>query len=210
MPNYAGIGSRKTPPDILAVMHLVAGGLAELGWTLRTGGAESADEAFLNGALDSHGRVELYLPWPRFRDYRQASYALGRVRVWDRPTRSAYQLAERYHPNWKNLRDSAKSLHAQNAHQVLGPDLTDPVRMLVCWTPGGNEVGGTAQALRIARDRRITVFNLARAEDRETIRRLLGESTHVHAAQQPQEQAFEFSSANRDVRDAWPSVEPLR
>ncbi|GAG46694.1 unnamed protein product, partial [marine sediment metagenome] len=40
-----------------------------------------------------------------------------------------------------------------------------PVDFIICWTPGGREVGGTAQAIRIAKANHIKVFNLAVEED---------------------------------------------
>jgi hypothetical protein len=43
---YAGIGARHTPPDVLALMHRIAGALAQRCWVLRTGGAPGADQAF--------------------------------------------------------------------------------------------------------------------------------------------------------------------
>ena len=49
---------------------------------------------------------------------------------------------------------------ARNCHQVLGQDLKTPVDFIVCWTKDGGESGGTGQALRIARDLNIPVYNL--------------------------------------------------
>lgn len=49
----------------------------------------------------------------------------------------------------------------RNVCQILGADLHTPVQMVICWTKGGKLVGGTAQALRIARANNIPIFNLA-------------------------------------------------
>ena len=43
---YAGIGSRKTPEDIITLMHRLGVRLAELGFTLHSGAANGADTAF--------------------------------------------------------------------------------------------------------------------------------------------------------------------
>ena len=45
-----GIGSRETPPKVLADMDYIAAELASKGWRLRSGGARGADGAFGNGA----------------------------------------------------------------------------------------------------------------------------------------------------------------
>jgi hypothetical protein len=172
-PAYAGIGSRQTPPEILALMLRAASVLASAGWVLRTGMAAGADQAFYRGA-GSHGALELYLPWPTFEaqartDAGAEQYVLGT------PTAGAYELAAQFHPAWPRLSPAVRSLHARNAHQVLGPDLASPARFVLCWTPDGSldgqgrRVGGTGQALRIAHQHAIAVFNLARPEHAERL-----------------------------------------
>jgi hypothetical protein len=167
---YAGIGSRETPPPMLAQMTRIAATLASQGWVLRTGMAPGADQAFYRGAIE-HGPIELYLPWPSFEaDARRPATTTGSEFVLGRPARTAYAMAERFHPAWSQLSKGARHLHARNCHQVLGPDLNTPARFVVCWTPDGSldgrgrRVGGTGQALRIANHHRIPVFNLARPD----------------------------------------------
>jgi len=55
-----------------------------------------------------------------------------------------------------------KSHMARNTNQVLGPNIgTSPqTNAILCWTKGGQIVGGTGQALRIAQDKGIPVINL--------------------------------------------------
>lgn len=166
---YAGIGSRSTPPQILAQMRRLAGELAGLGWTLRSGAAQGADTAFEEGALAAGGGVELYLPWPGFQGRRQARLV--------RPTAAAMAMAERFHPAWHRVSPGARPLHARNSHQVLGPALDDPVALVICWTRGALGGGGTGQALRIARAHGIPVVDLAHASagrELAALRRRLG------------------------------------
>lgn len=63
-PAYAGVGSRETPHEILALMTDVAKILGQHGWTLRSGGARGADTAFEDGAKGF--KREIYLPWRGF------------------------------------------------------------------------------------------------------------------------------------------------
>lgn len=170
---YAGIGSRRTPPVYLEYMRELAYVLAVKGWTLRTGGAPGADTAFEEGHRRYGFGVELFLPSLRFNGH-QAARLYG-------PTEDAFLVAARYHPAWDQLTPEARILHARNAHIILGAELDDPVTMVVCWTPDGSldgtgpDSGGTGQALRIAADHRIPVFNLARDEHMDRIGRLLGD-----------------------------------
>ncbi len=202
MTAYAGIGARSTPEQILLMMRAAASLLAEGGWTLRTGGAEGADRTFFDGAHASHGAIELFLPWPTF--WLPLSYV--NVTLHQRPTAAAYEIAKRYHPNWSNLRRGPRSLHARNAHVVLGAELNDPVRFILCWTPEGNGQGGTGQALRMAPNYGIPVIDLAKPESHGRLRAFLTS----HAAQDGAHTPRENNSDRDGVRLDRPRHAPLR
>ena len=114
---YAGIGSRATPPKILAEMGRIARTLSDHRWTLRTGGAAGADLAFEHAHI---ARREIFHP-------RQAPP--------DAIALTATALAAAHHPAWDRCSTYAKLLHARNSHIVLGARLDDPVDAVVCWTP---------------------------------------------------------------------------
>ena len=157
---YAGIGSRSTPEHIQTLMSRIARALWHDGYTLRSGGAQGADRAFANGA----GTADIFLPWPSFAPVRFVGHT-----YMDRPTAAATAIAREFHPVWKSLGQGAQKLHSRNTHQILGGNLDDPVRFVICWTDPNKE-GGTGQALRLARHRGIQIFNL---NDPTTYNRLL-------------------------------------
>lgn len=140
---YAGIGSRETPEPICRTMYEIAGILARKGYTLRSGGAKGADQAFEFGCDDMVlGKKEIYLPWKGFMDNDSLLCP---------PTPAAYSEARRFHPNWIGLTESGRALMARNAHQVLGSNLLTPVDFILFWTKDGKASGGTGQALRMAK-----------------------------------------------------------
>lgn len=157
-PAYAGIGARDTPSEVLRHMKVVGENLAYEGYVLRSGHAAGADICFEEGAgqADStaggqvHGLCEIFLPWPIF---------LGSYSRFERPRPEAYEIAKEYHPNWGALNGAGHDLMARNSHQILGWELNDPVKFIVCWTKGGKIVGGTGQALRMAQALNIPVVN---------------------------------------------------
>jgi len=170
---YAGIGSRRTPPEMLALISSLAARLAGRGWTLRTGNSPGADQAFYRGARSAGGRVELFLPWPGFEREAlrvPAIAASALPRVHERPSRDAWRIAGRFHPNWCRLTVRERALLARDAEQVLGASLHAPVAFVLCWTADGGRDGagllddGTGQALRIAHAHGIPVLNLGRPE----------------------------------------------
>ena len=163
--HYAGVGSRQTPPSVLQLMRRIARRLAELGYTLRTGGAEGADTAFAQGALEAGGAVELYLPWPGFRNWTEAP----NLRIHTGAPPPALAEARAAHPAWERTRPAVRKLHGRNARILLGPDLDDPVRFVVLWTPGG-PVGGTGVAWRIAERHGVPVIHLG--EGRRALERI--------------------------------------
>ena len=146
---YAGIGSRETPPDICKTMTELARQLSQLGFILHSGGADGADNAFEQGA----GAKKIFIPWDGFNGRKQD----GETFVVP-PYNEVYTT--KYHPAANKLSPAAKRLMSRNAYQVLGADLCSPVDFVVCWTKDGKASGGTGQAIRIAVDRNIPVFNL--------------------------------------------------
>lgn len=151
MITYAGIGSRETPPDILALMENIGERLAKRGWMLRSGGSPGADTAFEKGCDKGNGTKEIFLPWKGFNKNPSLLFH----------TPEAAIMASKVHPAWDKLTFGSKALHARNCHQILGPKLDDPVKLIICWTEGGKEVGGTATAIRIGKNHSIVVANLA-------------------------------------------------
>jgi hypothetical protein len=160
------------------MMQELAARLAREGYVLRTGLSPGADQAFYRGALRGGGAVELYLPWPGFEAGARLDGLEEEVRVLARPSAAACELAARFHPGWERLPESDRLLLARDVHEVLGADLASPSEFVACWTADGSLDGaglyddGTGQALRIASDAGIPVFNLARPEHaRELLRR---------------------------------------
>ena len=152
---YAGIGARRTPPEILSVMTRLAQWLHRTGWHLNSGGADGADRAFAGGA--PAGSRTLVLPWPGYNDH--AGPDCRTLSAGER--QPARDLAALLHPAWQKCSRGVRALHARNVGIVLGPGLNRPADALICWTPGGEVVGGTGMALRIADRAGIPVVNLA-------------------------------------------------
>ena len=191
--SYAGIGSRQTPLVVQRHMELIALGLRVRGWTLRSGGAGGADEAFWRGVrAQNDSRTEIYLPWPGFSGFSDSGCHMTR------PTEEAYAIAEQHHPAWRGLGDAAKKLIARNTHQVLGPDCKTPAKFVLCWTRDGavtkttRASGGTGQAIRIAAAHGIPVYNLAVEAHERLWLRALGEMSLLE----------QFARMKREARDA--------
>lgn len=151
---YAGIGSRTTPDDILKLMIDLAVALRCKGLWLRSGGADGADTAFENGA----GKDSIIL---------RPKHA----------TSEAIEIASQYHPAWHHCNDYVRKLHGRNAQIILGMNLDEPAEYVFCWTPKGNEVGGTALGIRIAKGYNIPVYNLAIADNVEMAREIIRNET---------------------------------
>lgn len=154
-PTYVGIGARRTPPKVLADMTRIARWLHRTGCHLNSGGADGADRAFADGATPD--TRTLYLPWPGYN-----RHAGPDCRVLSPAERTACErLAAELHPAWERCSRGVRALHARNAAIVLGPGLDRPVHGVICWTPGGETVGGTGMAMRIADRAGVLVLNLA-------------------------------------------------
>lgn len=143
---YAGIGSRETSQEFLDLFTRVAKYLSTKDCVLRSGGAKGSDKAFELGATHK----EIYLPWKGF-EGNNSNLIVKDER--------AFEIAAKYHPRWNYLSQVARLLQARNSHQILGNDLNSPSDFVICWTKGGKGGGGTGQAIRIAKDYNIPVFD---------------------------------------------------
>ena len=159
---YAGIGGRDIPKYIYDYMVSIGEYLSNC--VLRSGHAEGSDSAFEEGCDNYGGRKEIYIPWKGFNKSDSNLYHI---------TDEALELAAKYHPAWDKLSKWAKQLMARNCFQVLGKDLKTPCDFIVCWTKNGKMIGGTSQALRIAKDYNIPIFNLGCYNSEDEIRKAL-------------------------------------
>lgn len=120
---------------------MIAEHLGRLGWLLRSGGALGADMAFQVGAQRATNTSEIFT-------------------AKDSETRPWWQEhAARHHPNWPACSRYARLLHARNSAIILGSSFKAPVDCVVCWTPNGEVIGGTGQALRVAKASKLPIFN---------------------------------------------------
>jgi hypothetical protein len=165
---YSGIGSRRTPPKILKIFENIARSVAKHDGVLRSGGADGADSAFEKGCIDVNGKKEIYLPWIGFNGRNGEDYF-----VLDEKESEAFYIASQIHPNWKACSRGAKKLHARNVFQILGQDLETLSEVMICWTPNGEDVGGTRTAIILARLGTIPILNFGNlsAADKEMLSR---------------------------------------
>ena len=160
---YAGIGSRETPKEALDQMQQFAYQAAQRGWILRSGGAGGADTAFEVGCDHANGQKEIFLPWKGFNENESSLFNVDP---------RALDLAKEIHPAYNALSRTAKLLIGRNMHQVLGRNLNEPVKCVVCWTRDGCEswtsygrnTGGTGSAIALASHNGAVVFNLQRPD----------------------------------------------
>ena len=152
MKYYTGVGSRKTPPEIITVMSGIAYYLANEGYILRSGGAIGADTAFEVGCRKANGGRVIYLA--------------------QHSTPECEEIAAKYHGGWDKCSDFVKKLHGRNVKQVLGDQLAEPSKFLLCWTNDGCvshsrrsiATGGTGTAISVAEAVGVEVWNLKRAD----------------------------------------------
>lgn len=162
---WTGVGSQSVAEDSVLTQRLQNIGymLTSQGGILRSGGADGADEAFEFGWQSwwfqatpeqrTGATIEIFLPWKGFNGHASPLYTSS-------PDPEALRIASEIHPNWKMCTPPVRKLHARNIHQVLGQDLKTPSNVVVCWTPEGQEVGGTRTAIVCAKRNGVPVVNL--------------------------------------------------
>ncbi len=158
------IGSRETPSSALDIMKDFVLLCNDEDVTFRSGGAEGADKVVTTYARKS----EIYVPWNGFNGVVNGIRPVFTKRHRD--------IINAVHPAPERLSEAAMKLHMRNINQVLGMDIENPVLsdLVVCWTKGGQVVGGTATAIKIAEQHDIPVINLGSGDGLQRLCRILG------------------------------------
>ena len=159
---YAGIGARETPESILNSFHQLGEALGKMGYVLRSGRAPGADTYFEKGAIKAQAVTEIYVPWKGFpQDSELARLPAIEFESLDKDWQTcAFASVYRWHPAPLRLSNSVKKLLARDYCQLFGKNNQDKISsFVVCYTKDGQASGGTGQAIRIAQDARIPVFN---------------------------------------------------
>ena len=163
---FTGVGSRTTPIAVRHKMTALGPILERRGYHLTTGDAAGADAAFAAGF--SPERVFCFGISSR----QNPRVICPKLVLSPDSYRKIESLARSLHPSWGRCGAHARELHTRNMAQVLGLNLDEPSRFLLCWTPDGAEsaskptsraTGGTGQAIRCALLHDIPVINMQNA-----------------------------------------------
>lgn len=182
--SFAGIGTSRTTEKECRQLSLISLCMVLSGHRVLSGCAHCSDHAFEFGAKVAydfiHSRDDSDLP----KDYTKVFTGFLPWQGFNlRPNTSEYpkldltnalHLTAKYHPVFDKLTDPIKRLMARNAMQVLGQELNSKVSCIICSTSDGanaankisSKTGGTGQALRIAHDYGVPIYNNQNPEDK--------------------------------------------
>ena len=150
----------------------VARALILKGYSYRTsGGSQDTINAEIVAIENSNS--EYYLPWK--------SYNKNVVKpVLRYPTELGYQYAFSNHKAFPKLPATVRAILASNVHVLLGKECTDPLDLIIVYSPKGDEVinkdtdykqaGNTVFPIKIASSCNIPVFNI---QKEDTVTRLV-------------------------------------
>lgn len=187
---YAGIGSRKLNKFLSKIKMEFACCMALKGLKLNSGAADGSDTSYETGAMIAydylsnifpeeypsgqyHHVMNIFLPWNKFNG-RIASPLSGYT---DQTHPGAEELTAPYHKGWEYLGQGTRKMMSRNAMQALSKELDKPVRFISAYTSDGaktaketsDKTGGTGQAIRIADDYGVPVYNFGNTQDFQKI-----------------------------------------
>ena len=146
---YTGVGSRETPSEIMDYMSSISWHLSDLGYVLRSGGADGADSAFQCNADPDN--TEIWIPWSKFAPPIAGNY----ITITD----AQYSFAREFLLNndilpwFDRMKQGAKKLHARNVFQIIGTSCK-PSEFCLYYAEednNGKVSGGTRTAVEVAR-----------------------------------------------------------
>ena len=153
---YVGIGQLTVTDEVREWLADFASRVAHCGWHLRSGANNGVDTVF---EQNSGGKFNVYLPWNKF----------GRRPSGRRFTvceeLPAYDLAKEQlfneHPKPDALDAKMVKLLVRARFEILGDDLNTPCKFVACYSEAGLDAAAVREAVRLARERGIPVFDLA-------------------------------------------------
>lgn len=172
---FAGVGSRKIPPHMAALMYQIGRALCDQHWKLSGADAIGSDQAFQEGVRSSpcfkQVGFELFMPGldrDRFKHApEQGIYNAKLLPNYEQ----AQEIAFKARGSFDGLNDAGVALHSRNPYQILGLDLASPVDAMVFYAEpieGKSRVaGGTNTAYQIALEWGIRTINLYTPEGLE-------------------------------------------
>lgn len=164
---HPNTGEYRYPEDIL-LLHKICYRLARLGIIMRSGlcakGLDAIAQIEYSRALDQGlARPEQFEVFV----YQKKRSALPHpeLAVLRNPelVEELERRAASVHGGWHNCDEAARGQHSRNVHQVFGYQLDTPVQAVITWcrlNHAGQPLGGTATAIKLARQADIPVLNL--------------------------------------------------
>lgn len=161
------IGSRDVADEIARIQLRLGGTLVDLGWVPRSGLADGSDSNYYYGALLSPNFMltgfDNYVPgkWfcSRNHDPGKGLYQLNETGF----AKRAWWLGIGARGTDAGLKSGGMQLHSRNSMQLLGEELKELSRFVVCHAKpigdGTRVSGGTATAVALARHFGIEVIN---------------------------------------------------
>lgn len=179
---FVATGPRDAPASALSKMISFIEELETLGYTLRNGGRDGAEDLFEKSVK----RKEIHLPWKGFLD-KDSKFTFT--------TDAARILASRFHPSYDNLKPVIQTFLATDVRMVMGKDLRSPALFLMVWSEDGAETliektartGNAGQAISVACALKIPIFNFGKSDAEQRLRTYLGTQTNVIEKSQSQQ-----------------------
>ena len=165
---YVGIGPRAAGETVFAMCKTFAIAMAEMKWTLRSGGAEGMDEAFEAGCDSVQGTKEIYVPEAGFRNRINRTDKV--VHTLDKHIEAIRQVAPLF-PTWDKLGTTTQMFLVRNVFALYGEKLNKPANLVVTWNQ--YEGTGSFHLLQMAKSSGIPAFNLAEPGQMEAVEELV-------------------------------------
>lgn len=146
---FTGIGSRLIDSKHINLLYKIACLLEQDDWKCRTGNASGSDSVFRDAYATNSYNLSIYTP------------AQVQIDLCGNASK-AKEIMYKYHPNPDAVRCNkfSECLLARDVYQVLGPNLREPSKIIICYTQNGELKGGTTMAIRIANAYGIPVLNI--------------------------------------------------
>lgn len=162
---YTGVGSRDISSEEYSLIVKIAERMSDLGYVLRTGGAQGSDSAFMEGCRNINpNMMEVWSPWVGFCKGETDTLTLD-----EKGLARQFFIKKGIIPWFDDMKQGAKRLHERNYFQVVGRLPLSKVCIFCSDEEKGEPVGGTRSAVLTARNFGVPTYNLRNEGQRDNL-----------------------------------------
>lgn len=158
--HYAAVGPRQISENVASLCYSMGMAMGQDGWHLRSSHSAGCCVSFEMGAEEARAPITLYLPWKSYGENVTTRPDLQRIVVSSKVP-EIDSICKHCAPKWNEQPGGVRKLMRRHVACLLGLQLDNPVKCLMCWMPKTESPTGASFVVAVAQLNNIPLINLS-------------------------------------------------